>query len=200
MKQNCKYKTSFILINTIILGIIAGFSHFAYNLSGDSVIVGMFNPINESVWEHLKFMFFPNLFWWIIMYFIQKRRYDVDLQKWLITSAVSLVTAPLCVIFLFYSYTGALGIESVIVDISLVFICYFVALKLAFYVYMYIKPNTTKFIFSILLIAIIFLAFIILHLILHICLYFMILLREHMAYNKLVVSFARQKAVYMGCF
>ncbi len=161
MKQNCKYKTSFILINTIILGIIAGFSHFAYNLSGDSVIVGMFNPINESVWEHLKFMFFPNLFWWIIMYFIQKRRCDVDLQKWLITAAVSLVTAPLCVIFLFYSYTGALGIESVIVDISLVFICYFVALKLAFYVYMYIKPNTTKFIFSILLIAIIFLAFII---------------------------------------
>lgn len=160
MKKTCRYGTSFILINTIILGIIASFSHFAFELSGNSVIVGMFNPVNESVWEHLKFMFFPNLIWWIIMYFIQKRRCTVNLQKWIISSAVSLITAPLFVIFLFYSYTGALGIESVIIDIALVFICYFIALKLAFHVYKHVTPTGAKVIFSLLVTAVIFFAFI----------------------------------------
>jgi len=161
MKQNCEYKTSFIIMNTIILGAFASFSHFAYNLSGNSVLVGLFNPINESVWEHLKFMFFPNLLWWIIMYFIQKTNCETNLKKWIIASAIALVIAPLMVIFMFYSYTGALGIESVIVDIALVFICYFVALKLALHIYSYVSPNTLKVVISILLIVSIFILFII---------------------------------------
>lgn len=161
MNQECKYGTSFIIINTIILGILSSLSHFAYNLSGDSLIVGLFNPINESVWEHLKFMFFPNLLWWIVMYFIQKRRCEINLQKWIIASTVSLITAPLMVIFMFYSYTGVLGIESVIVDIALVFICYFIALKLALNIYKNVHPSASKIIFSILVIALFFLSFII---------------------------------------
>ncbi|MDP4120541.1 MAG: DUF6512 family protein [Bacillota bacterium] len=161
MKQQCKYGTLFVIINTVILGIFASLSHFAYDLSGNSVIVGIFNPINESVWEHLKFMFFPNLLWWIIIYFIQKKSCDIDIQKWIISTAVSVVTAPLMVIFLFYSYTEAFGVESVIIDILLVFVCYFIALKLAFHIYQYVKPSNLKVIISILIISIIFVAFIV---------------------------------------
>lgn len=161
MNQECKYGTSFIVINTIILVILSSLSHFAYNLSGDSLIVGLFNPINESVWEHLKFMFFPNLLWWIVMYFIQKKRCEISLQKWIIASAISLITAPLLVIFIFYSYTGALGIESVILDITLVFICYFIALKLSLNIYKHVHPSTSKIVISILVIALFFLSFIV---------------------------------------
>ena len=95
------------------------------------------------------------------MYFIQKRICETDLKKWIIASAIALVTAPLMVIFMFYSYTGALGIESVIVDIALVIICYFVALKLALHIYSYVNPNTLKVVISILLIVLIFILFII---------------------------------------
>jgi len=159
--KNCKFGIYFILINTAILGIIAGFSHFAYPLSGDLVIVGLFNPVNESVWEHLKFMFFPNLAWWIIMYYIQKRKCTINLQKWIIAAASALVAAPLLVILLFYSYTGALGIESVIVDIALVFICFFTALRLAFHLYAHVRPSTLRVTLSIAAIVLIFLAFLI---------------------------------------
>lgn len=159
--KNCQYNTRFIIINTIILWAFASFSHFAYDLSGNSIIVGLFNPINESVWEHLKFMFFPNLLWWIATYYLQKRTCEIDLHKWIVASAASLVIAPLMVIFMFYSYTGAFGIESVIVDIALVFICYFAALKLSLHIYAYINPSILKVIISILLILLIFAAFII---------------------------------------
>jgi hypothetical protein len=124
MKNACTFSTIRILPHTIILGIVASFSHFAYNLSGKNIIVGLFNPVNESVWEHLKFMFFPFLLWWIVMYFIKNKKCEIPLNTWIVSAAVSLVVAPLSVVLLFYSYTGALGIESVFIDIVLVFVRY----------------------------------------------------------------------------
>jgi len=161
MKEKCSYGFLFIFINTMILGIIAGISHFTYEFCGNSVIIGLFNPVNESVWEHLKFMFFPNLLWWILVYFIQRNKCDIDPHKWIIAAATSLITAPLSVILLFYSYTGVTGKESVIVDILLTFICYFIALSSAFHIYKYIKPSKFKVITSMILIIIIFASFIV---------------------------------------
>ena len=141
MKNMCISPTIRIFIHTMILGIIAGFSHFAYNLSGRNLIVGLFNPVNESVWEHLKFMFFPFLLWWIVIYLMKNKKCETPINTWIVSAAVSLVVAPLFVVFLFYSYTGALGIESVFVDILLVFVCYFLALCVASHFHKYSDPN-----------------------------------------------------------
>lgn len=42
----------------ILLGVIL---FFAYGLSGGNLIVGLFAPVNTSVWETLKLIFFPLL-------------------------------------------------------------------------------------------------------------------------------------------
>lgn len=42
----------------VLLGV---FLHFAYELSGENPIVGLFALVNESIWEHLKLIFFPML-------------------------------------------------------------------------------------------------------------------------------------------
>lgn len=161
MKNNCASTTIKIFIHTMILGIIASFSHYVYNLSGEKLITGLFNPINESVWEHLKFMFFPFLLWWIAIYLIKNKECEIPLNTWIVSAAVSLVVAPLSVVLLFYSYTGALGIESVFMDILLVFICYFIALCVASHFLKYLAPNKWTVIISVILIVLIFIAFII---------------------------------------
>jgi hypothetical protein len=161
MKNTCTFATIKIFIYTIILGIVASFSHFAYNLSGKKLIVGLFNPVNESVWEHLKFMFFPFLLWWIAMYLIKNKKCRTSLNTWIVSAAISLVVAPLSVLLLFYSYTGALGIESVFIDILLVFICYFIALCIASRFLKYSEPNKWVVIISVIAIAVIFIAFIV---------------------------------------
>lgn len=160
MKQECKFGIGFILVNTIILGFIASLSHFAYEFSGNSIIVGLFNPVNESVWEHLKFMFFPNLLWWIIVFFIYKRKCDINLSKWIIAAAVALFVAPLFVMLLHYTYTGIFGTHSAIFDGVLVFVSYFIALKFAFNIYEQVNLSNVKIVLSIFVIALIFLAFI----------------------------------------
>lgn len=161
MKNTCALTPLKIFINTIILGVVASFSHFAYKLSGENFIVGLFNPINESVWEHLKFMFFPFLIWWIIMYFFKKDRCEKPLYTWIVSATVSLVIAPLSVVLLFYGYTGALGIESVLIDILLTYVCYFIALCTAAHFLKYSSPNKLAAIISVVVIAVIFAAFIV---------------------------------------
>lgn len=160
MKDKYTFITSNILLNTVILGIAAIFSHFAYDLSGNKLIVGLFNPINESIWEHLKLMFFPFLIWWIIIYMIKKSKHEIQLNTWIISAAISLFVAPLSVVFLYYSYTGALGIESVLIDILLVFICYFVALCLASHLLNHSSPDKWKVIIAITVIVILFISFV----------------------------------------
>lgn len=161
MKNACTFTTIKIFINTIILGVVASFSHFAYDISGKNLIVGLFNPVNESVWEHLKFMFFPFLLWWIAIYLIKNKKCEIPLSTWIVSAAVSLVVAPLSVVLLFYSYTGALGIESVFIDILLVFVCYFIALCIASHFLKYSEPNKLSVIISVIVIAAIFIMFIV---------------------------------------
>jgi len=161
MKKECELDLWTVILSTLVLGAVASLSHFAYSLSGDSVLVGLFNPINESVWEHLKFMFFPNLLWWIIMYFVRRKKCEIDLHRWIISAAVCLVAAPLLVILLFYAYTGALGGQSPAVDMVLAFVCYFLAFLLAAHVYEHGNPNTAKAVLSVAIVAVMFAAFIV---------------------------------------
>jgi hypothetical protein len=161
MKNTTTFTTIKIFMHTIILGIVASFSHFAYNLSGKNLIVGLFNPVNESVWEHLKFMFFPFLLWWITIYLIKNKKCKIPLNTCIVSAAVSLVVAPLSVVLLFYSYTGALGIESLFIDILLVFVCYFIALCVASHFLKYSEPNKWVVIISVIVFAVIFIAFIV---------------------------------------
>ena len=59
----------FQLSSAIFIAILGTFLHFTYNWSGGNVIVGLFSAVNESTWEHLKLIFFPNLITIIIGYF-----------------------------------------------------------------------------------------------------------------------------------
>ena len=63
MKQLKTYTVIGILF-VIITGTLA---HFFYDWSGNSRIVGFVTPINESVWEHAKLLFFPMLLYTLFM-------------------------------------------------------------------------------------------------------------------------------------
>ena len=140
MKKTCTFPTIQIIFYTLLLGIVAAFSHFAYELSGRNLIVGLFNPVNESIWEHLKLMFFPLLLWWAVIYKIKNKKCNATLNTWIVAASISLVVAPLSVVLLFYGYTGAFGIESLLIDILLTYICYFIALNVASHFLKYSVP------------------------------------------------------------
>ena len=65
-KKKIRNYQLFSMIFAFILGILL---HFTYELSNKNMLVAAFSAINESVWEHLKLLFFPMLLTTIIGYF-----------------------------------------------------------------------------------------------------------------------------------
>ena len=67
-----------IFIVGCILSILLGiFFHFIYDLSGNSFLIGLFFPINESIWEHLKLVLVPITMFALIYSFIYRKKTDM---------------------------------------------------------------------------------------------------------------------------
>lgn len=98
------------------VGILGTLFHFAYEFLGKSDIAGLFFPINESIWEHLKVLFFPVVLWWIVEWFWGgKRPRFFAARVW----ALSLATAAIPVAY--YAYSGIIGRRFSAVDIGIFF-------------------------------------------------------------------------------
>src|SRR5699024_2385332 len=94
--------------------IVGSLLHFTYKWSNNSVIVGMFSPVNESVWEHLKLGYWSLILFSIIEYtFIKKHKDSYFLGK-----ALGIIALELTIIIIFYSYTNITKKSILWVDIS----------------------------------------------------------------------------------
>lgn len=121
------------------LFIVGFFMHNIYKWSGNSAIVGIFAPVNESVWEHLKLTFYPMLIWWIIGYIILGKNNKISASQWFTSCTIAELICPLVILCFYYSYTGAFGIESLILDIFSLLLGVAAAHGLAFHVYKYAR-------------------------------------------------------------
>lgn len=142
-----------VIIICLILGTLL---HFTYQLSNYNPIVGIFSAVNESVWEHLKLLFYPMALMAIIGGFTINKQYK---NYWL-GQVAGIITAMLFVVIFFYTYTGIIGKNIAILDIG----SFVVGIILGEFVAYKIVQNKTEYkaeIPSILLIIVIFLSFVI---------------------------------------
>ena len=51
----------FCLVGFLVTTVLGILSHFVYDWTGGGFIIGLFFPVNESTWEHMKLMYFPLL-------------------------------------------------------------------------------------------------------------------------------------------
>ena len=108
----------FEIISTIFVMVLGTLLHFTYKWSGNNVIVGIFSPINESIWEHLKLMFFPMLITIIIGYLYKGK----DVDNYLSSKVIGTIVMLSFTIVFYYTYSGILGTNYTGVDVSIFFI------------------------------------------------------------------------------
>lgn len=106
------------IVSTIFIIILGILLHFTFEWSNNNLLVGTFSPINESIWEHLKLIFFPSLITTIIVYFYEGK----NIANYLCAKVVGIIFAIFFTITFFYTYTGIIGTNFAIVDISSFFI------------------------------------------------------------------------------
>ena len=101
----------YILI-TIITGLLA---HCAYEYSGKNPVTALIAPIYESVWEHLKLLFFPFLLSSLAEYYLRRP----TLADFFAARFVGVWAGMLSIVFLYYGYSGIIGRNFTPVDILL---------------------------------------------------------------------------------
>lgn len=94
----------------VLLGV---FLHLAYELSGENPIVGLFAVVNESVWEHLKLIFFPMLVLTLWDMFTNQRNNLCFLPA----RTLGTLAGMAFVVIVYYTVTGILGFQTAFLNI-----------------------------------------------------------------------------------
>lgn len=104
------------IIAAIVLGSLC---HFVYGWTSEHALAALFCPVNESVWEHLKLLYFPYLLVITYIYFKKDGQKKLSLFRYYCSRFFAVLLGMLATVTLFYTYTGILGQHFLIADIAI---------------------------------------------------------------------------------
>lgn len=120
------------IISCILACLLGIFFHFLYDLSGKNFILGFFIPVNESIWEHLKLIFYPIVIVSIVEYYF----FNIKCEGFFKIKLISVILGMTLTVVLYYTYSGIIGREFDYINIGI----YFIAMILS-YIYSYNKQK-----------------------------------------------------------
>ena len=94
------------------------FLHFLYDLTGGSVISALFSAVNESIWEHMKLLFYPML----LFAFIEYRAWGKDEPRFWCVKLRGILPGLGLIPVIYYTYTGLLGVSADWFNITIFFL------------------------------------------------------------------------------
>lgn len=92
--------------------------HFLYQWSGESVAAAPFAAVNESVWEHMKLLFWPMQLW----AGAERAVLGGYSRGFWPAKALGTLLGLALIPALYYTYTGTLGVSVMWVDIAIFFV------------------------------------------------------------------------------
>ena len=116
-----RYVLAFLLTTLAGAGL-----HFAYDLC-PAPLIGLFAPVNESVWEHLKLFFWPFLAAAFVL-----TRGQADGQRAWSGFLLAELLMPLLCMGGFYTLTAGFGVEALWVDLALYAVTMAAGFRLAY--------------------------------------------------------------------
>ena len=99
------------IIFTILIGTL---SHFFYEWSRYNPYIGLVVPVNESVWEHIKIIFFPMFLFCSVENILLQKEYPRIYKA----NACAIYTGAFSIPVIFFTYTGILGKNYLACDIA----------------------------------------------------------------------------------
>ena len=114
-----KNKVFFWQLTGFLFTSIAGvLLHFAYDWSKQSPFIASFAAVNESIWEHMKLLFFPMFLYAAIENLVLGEKRPNFWCTKLFGISLGLLLIPV----LYYSYTGIFGIQKDWINIVIFFL------------------------------------------------------------------------------
>ena len=148
---------TYTLLGILVLFAVGSLFHFLYSLTGECFIIGLFVPINESIFEHTKMVVLPVFIWWFIFYLFRKK--DLFVNAWFTSALIAMISAIIAIPMLFYFYSQAFGIESLVIDILILLISLAIGQILGLHYYRHGKGIEYHFAIVLMIVIIILFAF-----------------------------------------
>ena len=96
--------------------------HFLFNLSNQNTLIALFAPINESVWEHLKMLWFP----YILTAFFEKQ--FIKSENFFFSKLCGGAVGIASITVIFYAYSTIARKHFLLMDI----VCFILGVLFAF--------------------------------------------------------------------
>lgn len=87
---------------TSVLGTLL---HFLFDWCGQSTLAALFSAVNESIWEHMKLLYYPML----LFSFVEYRAFGKQFPQFWCVKFWGLLLGLTLIPVLYYTYTGILG-------------------------------------------------------------------------------------------
>ena len=102
----------------VFTGILGTFLHFLFDLTGGNLIAGVFSAVNESIWEHMKLLFYPMVLFGLIEYWVWGKKISGFWRIKFRGILLGLILIPV----IYYTYTGILGVSADWFNITIFFL------------------------------------------------------------------------------
>lgn len=100
--------------------------HFVYDWSGQGVLAALISPVNESIWEHMKLLYYPM----VVFSLVENHYVGSIVPNFWCRKLLGLLVGLSLIPGLYYLYTGIFGVSLSWVDVSI----FFLAAAAAFWV------------------------------------------------------------------
>lgn len=145
-------------VGFVFTSVVGTLLHFLYEWTGESVIVGLFSAVNESIFEHMKLLFFPML----LFAFIEAKYIGEEYDNFWCAKLVGILVGVGLIPVIYYTYTGIFGVNADWFNIIIFFITAAISYMVETRIMesghcSFIQPNLAKFI--LIIIAAVFIVF-----------------------------------------
>lgn len=105
-------------LGVIFTGVLGTFLHFLFELTDKNIIAALFSAVNESVWEHMKILFYPML----AFAFIESCFLESEKEQFWGIKLVGILLGLVLIPVIYYTYTGIFGTSVDWFNIAIYFI------------------------------------------------------------------------------
>ena len=115
MERRIPYWQTVGFLFTAVVGTLL---HFLFDWTGGSGVAALFSAVNESIWEHLKLLFYPMAAFALAEYL----DWGKGKRSFWCIKLLGILLGLALVVVVYYTYTGILGIKADWVNIALFFL------------------------------------------------------------------------------
>lgn len=115
MKKSIPYWQVVGFIFTAVVGTLL---HFLFDWTGGNVAAALFSAVNESIWEHMKLIFYPMLVFALVEYSV----WGKDCPAFWCIKLIGILAGLALIPVVYYTYTGILGVSADWFNITIFFI------------------------------------------------------------------------------